>query len=322
MTQQPLISVIMSVYNEQLTDLQQAVTSILNQTLPDFEFIILLDNPQQELLHHYLITLSDARVRLVVNEHNMGLARSLTKGIQLAKGKLIARMDADDVSDPTRFAEEYAYLQEQDLDLVTTNARFIDEKGKVIGQHAPLPTTPEQFKTLLPYGCNIVHPSVLGKKSLFVNQHGYRELPASEDYDLWLRCLTSDAKIGGLNKRLFSYRIRGNSMTQSNLYRTFRLSTLLQEYYSQRLKQGYDEFSPAHVQSYFQQYRVTDAAYCQQFAHQAQGLSQVIQAVKHGHFLAVARVLHNLMQDKNLRDYAKQSVRYRRTYQQVMTKSN
>ena len=95
-----MISVIMSVYNERLEWLQAAVNSILNQTYSDFEYIIIIDNPDlNEDAVSFLkeIARADSRVHLHFNEKNMGLMKSLNVGIQISKGNYIARMDADDV---------------------------------------------------------------------------------------------------------------------------------------------------------------------------------------------------------------------------------
>ena len=98
------VSVIMSAFNEEIEYIQLAIDSILNQTFKDFEFIIILDNPSNETLKNYLISRKqeDCRIKFYANEKNIGLANCLNKGISLAKGDLICRMDADDISLPNR----------------------------------------------------------------------------------------------------------------------------------------------------------------------------------------------------------------------------
>src|SRR5690348_17026682 len=104
----------MSVYNEQDDWLKQSIESILNQTYQYFEFIIVLDNPNNKaakrLLERYQQI--DNRIKLIYNEENIGLTNSLNKALEVAKGTYIARMDADDISDPRRFEIQYNYFKD------------------------------------------------------------------------------------------------------------------------------------------------------------------------------------------------------------------
>src|SRR3989338_4267706 len=125
MTINPKISVIMSVYNgmplgpqsaswrtrtASSAYLKDAVESILNQTYENFEFII-VDDASVDNSWDYLKNLNDHRIKLIKNKKNLGLAASLNKALKVAKGNYIARMDADDISLPTRFEEQVNYLQ-------------------------------------------------------------------------------------------------------------------------------------------------------------------------------------------------------------------
>ena len=108
-----MISVIMSVYNERIDWLKEAVSSILNQTYTDFEYIIIIDNPNlnDEAVSFLNNTAErDSRVQLHFNEANIGLMKSLNVGIQMVRGEFIARMDAEDVSFPDRLEKEIAFL--------------------------------------------------------------------------------------------------------------------------------------------------------------------------------------------------------------------
>lgn len=109
----PKVSVIMSVYKEPVEWLHESIDSILNQTFTDFEFIIICDNPSYDegiaLLYAYKE--KDHRIVLIENEKNLGLTKSLNKGITVAKGDFIARMDADDISLPERFEKQMSLLE-------------------------------------------------------------------------------------------------------------------------------------------------------------------------------------------------------------------
>ena len=105
----PLVSVIMSVYNTDLKLLDKAVRSILDQTYDILEFII-IDDECDEDCRRYINEIRDSRVVIIKNNRNIGLAASLNKGIELAKGKYIARMDADDYSFPERLYEQVSFM--------------------------------------------------------------------------------------------------------------------------------------------------------------------------------------------------------------------
>ena len=104
------ISVIMPTCNTELSILKEAVESILTQTVPDFEFII-IDDGSANGSDEYLNSLRDERIRIIRNPQNIGITKSLNIGLKEASGKYIARMDADDISMPTRFEKQYAYME-------------------------------------------------------------------------------------------------------------------------------------------------------------------------------------------------------------------
>ena len=124
------ISVVMSTYNTPVPILKEAVESILQQTLTDFEFII-IDDGSTDDSRDYLATLQDNRIRLIRNSENIGLTKSLNIGLKAAKGKYIARMDSDDISLPTRFEKQYDYMEHHpNVIMCGSRVSFIgDKKG-------------------------------------------------------------------------------------------------------------------------------------------------------------------------------------------------
>ena len=127
----PSISVVMSVYNGERY-IRESVESILNQTYRDFEFILMDDASKDRtasLCRGY--QKKDPRIRFYSNRENLGLTASLNKGIALAKGKWIARMDSDDVSVPERFEKQMAFLKKNPaVKLLGTRGYMVDEEGK------------------------------------------------------------------------------------------------------------------------------------------------------------------------------------------------
>lgn len=108
----PLVSVIMSVFNENPEFLIEAIHSILAQTYTNFEFIIIDDGSDEEckrILHDF--SLFDSRIRIITNISNIGLTKSLNKGIEVSQGKYIARMDSDDFSLPMRIELQVQYME-------------------------------------------------------------------------------------------------------------------------------------------------------------------------------------------------------------------
>ncbi|HEY9660554.1 MAG TPA: glycosyltransferase, partial [Allocoleopsis sp.] len=130
----PQISVLMAVYNGSRY-VAEAIESILNQTFTDFEFLIIEDGSTDntvQILQDYANR--DPRIKLIQNEQNIGLTKSLNKGLKLAQGKYIARQDADDVSLPHRFEQQIAvFAQNPAAVLVSCSLELIDATGKTVG---------------------------------------------------------------------------------------------------------------------------------------------------------------------------------------------
>ena len=129
-----LISVVMPVYKEDLNILKQSVCSILKQSYPNVEFIIIVDNPLYKKAIKYLqeIKQMHKNVFVFVNNKNEGIVFSLNKGIKLAHGKYIARMDADDISVDSRLSKELLYLKEGNYDIVGSYYYNIDINSNIL----------------------------------------------------------------------------------------------------------------------------------------------------------------------------------------------
>lgn len=238
-----MITVLMSVYNETLEWISQSIDSILNQSYKDFEYVIIVDNPSlsPEIID-YLNSVSekDARIQIVKNEKNMGLAQSLNRGLSIAKGEYVARMDADDISFPDRLNKELEYLLKGNYDLVSAYKIDIDENGNALGKDQIKDRNPA---LTLKYSNYIVHPLVLAKTSVLKELGGYRLLLNSEDYDLWLRLLDNGYKIGILNEYLLYYRLRSNSASIERQLEQYYTTKYILKLSKERRKKGFDSFS-------------------------------------------------------------------------------
>ena len=219
-----MVSVVMSVYNEKLEWIAEAIDSILLQTYSNFEFIIVVDNPLlSESVRNYIENKKerDSRIIVLYNENNHGLAMSLNKGISIAKGNYIARMDADDIAFPERLQCEVEYLEKHVVDMVSTNAIIIDEESREIRKRESCLENP---MLLLKYSNNIVHPSVMIRSDVIRTVGGYRNFKRSQDYDLWLRLIAAGYQIRTIDAHLMKYRMRQSSITNHSRLEQFYIN--------------------------------------------------------------------------------------------------
>lgn len=245
----PKISVIMSVYDGE-KHLDESIQSILNQTFRDFEFIIIndcsTDNSLQIIEEYAKI---DERIVLINNEINLGLTKSLNLGIKKAKGKHIARMDADDIALPDRLKIQYVFLEKnRDIFLVGSGAYNVDENGTITTRKKPLTNSDDIRNKLSTHNC-LYHPTIMFRNEGFM----YREkFVYTQDYDFYLILLSNDKKISNIFEPLIKYRINPNAISWSMKSKQKYFALKANEFYHQRLKYGkdeYDKFDPNEILS-------------------------------------------------------------------------
>lgn len=233
-----MISVIMSTYKEDERLLRESIESILNQTYRDFEYIIILDYPDNDV-HKSVIeeyALKDDRIHFYINEKNMGLTDSLNRGLSLCHGEYIARMDADDISLPDRLERQMKYLEKNHYDLIGGITEMINENGSLLYSIKSVPTDPKKINKALRYSQCIAHPTWLGKKEVFEKNAGYRHMPLCEDYDFTLRAVLNGFVISNLNEPVLKYRMTSNSISRSNLFEQYLyMSYITKEYKNNRI---------------------------------------------------------------------------------------
>lgn len=210
------ISVLMSTYNESAQELSQSIKSILGQTYENIQIIIVNDNPDNALLSRLLHAYSkNQKVLILQNDTNMGLVKSLNKALRYADGDYIARMDADDISFSCRLADQITYLQKNDFDLIGSWVELIDPDNNTIQSVMKFPVSHSRIKKFIKYGNCIPHPTWLGKKEIFDDLGGYRDVKSCEDYDFILRAIKGGYKVGNIPKVELKYRIRDGSISSS-----------------------------------------------------------------------------------------------------------
>jgi len=187
----PLVSVIMSVYNSE-KHLQESVNSILNQTYTNFEFVIINDGSNDNCLDILLEYLKKNNRILIIDQENIGLTKSLNRGIQLARGKYIARQDADDKSLPERLEKQVQFLEANaDYFLIGTDYEIMDEHSYTIGKpEIPVPIDNHEIKAAINKYNTFIHSLVMFRND--TSRVGYfydTSYKYSQDYELWVRIL-------------------------------------------------------------------------------------------------------------------------------------
>lgn len=204
----PSVTVLMSVCNCRRY-VRQAVESILGQTYTDYEFLIVEDGSNDgsdAILDDYAGR--DPRIRILRNNENAGLIRSLNRGLEEARGAFVARMDADDVAFPKRLEKQVAHLQtHRDCVLLGSRVLSIDEDGDPIcREHQKARHEDIERLLLCGIGGAVPHPTAMYRREDTVTAGGYREqYPACEDLDLWLR-LAERGRLANLQEILLRYR--------------------------------------------------------------------------------------------------------------------
>ncbi len=242
-----LISVILPLYNEPESLAKQAIDSILTQTYSKLEIILLLDNPDNDILKNILSEYGkkDKRIIVAINEKNKGLPETLNKGIDIATGDFIARMDGDDISTADRLEKQLAYMQTHpQTDLLGSDAFAINEEGKLIGEYHKLATDYSQKMMLRHISINLIHPTWFGKSKLF-KQCKYRNFTHCEDYDFMIRAYALGYHFHNLKEKLFYVRIQ-----QTSLRSVSRKYAYEQYINTLRVKSQFKEFRKKHMKNY------------------------------------------------------------------------
>lgn len=233
----PKISVLMSVYNEPVDWMRQAIESILNQTYKDFEFIIVNDNPEREenqlVLNEYRD--KDSRIIILCNEHNIGLTKSLNRGLTVANGEYIARMDADDISDPSRFHYQLRYLTEHpNITILGTSIFVFKSDSKWLRKKRILPLSALDIRLYAMFKNPIAHPSIMINLKNMGTFRYDEKCKRAQDYNLWVRLMLAGKDIENLKMKLLSYRNvqKGNTYfcEQNSVADIARLSILEYEF--------------------------------------------------------------------------------------------
>lgn len=210
------ISVIMPVYNgERYT--KETIESVIAQTFPDFEFIIIDDGSTDNTLG-IVNSFNDNRIKILKQNHG-GIVKALNLGIKESQGEYIVRIDADDMCVQNRFKKLVEYMDQNKSVVVCGSwAEMINENGEVIGELKYPPINNDNIRKYILLHNPFIHPSVIFRKDILNKVGGYKNFKHNEDYELWTRML----RLGeGYNipENLIKYRVHKKQITREGNFR-------------------------------------------------------------------------------------------------------
>tara|TARA_B100001758_G_scaffold170048_1_gene147126 strand:- start:186 stop:923 length:738 start_codon:yes stop_codon:yes gene_type:complete len=206
-----LVSVIIP-YFKKKKYIGDTINSILNQTYNNFEIIIIYDDPEKKDLDYIeKLSHSDSRIKLIINEKNLGAGISRNIGIDQSKGTFLAFIDADDIWERTKLEEQVNFMQGKNINFCHTSYKIINEEKQFLSLRRA-----RNFFTMkdLIKSCDIGLSTVILKKEI-LGSNKFADLKTKEDFVLWLKLISSNVKIYGLDKELVLWRKTNNSLSSS-----------------------------------------------------------------------------------------------------------
>jgi glycosyltransferase involved in cell wall biosynthesis len=226
MNSNPEVTVLMAIYKD-ADFVKEAMDSILNQTFENFEFLIVNDGSadgSREIVGQY----TDPRIRILDNDHNIGHPKSLNRGLAVARGELIARFDANDVSLRDRLAKQVRFMREHpDVAVVGGQMIAIDTYGRRIRSlEFPKPVTETGIRFYFLFDSPLIHPATMYRRSIIWDQlGGYNPtFTGEEDAELWTR-VAAERKVTNLSDKIVRLRHDSRSTTYDT-FQTYRAGYL------------------------------------------------------------------------------------------------
>jgi len=208
-------SVLISVYQkDNHVHFDKAIESIVDQSLPPDEIVLVKDGPLTETLEEVIKKWNQqfpGFFKIISLDHNLGLGAALKVGLDACTNELVARMDADDISMPERLETQINHFNmHPEISILGSSAIDIDEKGNQKG-YRKVPFKHEEIRKVLPWANPIIHASVMFRRDKILKVGSYSErLQNLQDYDLWFRCMASNLCFANLEKPLILYRMGSN----------------------------------------------------------------------------------------------------------------
>ncbi|WP_447964663.1 glycosyltransferase family 2 protein [Nitrospira sp. Ecomares 2.1] len=215
MLDNPKVTVFIPAYNREKY-IGDAIESILAQTFTNFE-ILLIDDGSKDRTIEIMRSYQDSRVRIIRNEHNLGIPKTRNKGIEQARGEFIAMLDSDDRAFPTRLEKQVNFLDaHHDFAQIGSWCRMMDEQGRPLKRIKRQPIYPEDVDIQLLFRCSLSNRSIMARTKI-LREYGYRnDYPRCQDYDLHVR-LAQKYKLGNLPECLVYGRIHADQITSQTV---------------------------------------------------------------------------------------------------------
>lgn len=211
---QPLVTVLLPCYNAERF-LRPTLDSIVQQTYRHLEILAIDDGSRDgtsRILAEYAAR--DQRVRLMPNDGNRGLIFTLNRGVSLAGGELIARMDADDMAVPDRIETQVAFFAAHpNTEVLSSDVSYVGTDGQLLYNPAPHRFTAPTLRFLMFFFNPLCHPTVMGRRGVFVKYPYAADAVHSEDYELWQRMVAEGIVIRNVPRRLLRFRSNAGSVS-------------------------------------------------------------------------------------------------------------
>ena len=226
----PLISVILPVYNSK-NYILKCLESLKNQSNQNFELILVDDGSTDKTLiisKKYLENHFNYRYRLIINRTNIGITKSLNKGFKVAKGKYLARADADDIYEPDRFAVQLKFLKKNtNISLIGSNVKYIDKNENFLS-FSNLPIYHSNIWSRLFFHNPLIHSTIFFKRHIFKKTLYNEKFSTTQNYDMYCRIINY-YKIANIKKPLANYRIHDQSISKTKKHLQKKNTLIIQK---------------------------------------------------------------------------------------------
>lgn len=221
--QQPLVSVVMVVYDPNPNYFRKSVESIVNQQCSDWELII-VETPSPRSASEILQEIPDSRIRHFVNSQGTSLVEQRNRAFQEARGHFIALMDADDIAHPFRLTKQINFLRNHpNIDVIGSQVGVIDSEDRISG-YRWFPSLHEDIRRSIVQVVPLCQPAVMLRREVVDRLGGYQftAFAVGEDYEYWSRLLRAGVRFANLPDVLLYYRLHPSQLKQSKLDETIR----------------------------------------------------------------------------------------------------
>lgn len=243
---EPLVTILLPAYNAERF-IEEAIASILAQTYRNFVLLIINDGSSDKT-ESIVENQKDDRIQYVKNESNIGLIKTLNKGILLARGKYIARMDADDICAPERIQQQVSFLEKnKDYVMCGSWAKIIDNNGLVTGRMKRI-NSHALIQANMLFTTPFIHPSVLIRKEVLLKEKYSEEALHCEDLELWVRLSRNkNYRFANIPNFLLKYRWHDQNISvQNDQFQSIKRKEIIKPYILKLIPEATDKNIDTH----------------------------------------------------------------------------